>query len=159
MAVQFDGLVRPRIDPRSDRGAMQGGEVGTATHQSAKIAGQGADVISAAYGHFELALAREIMAEPSGFVEVDADGGHDDGFTAMGFEVGALAVNAFVAGGGGDLVVPADERGEGVVELLRGEGGGIAGGNRLAVRITVVGFGAPLNGGVIGFGDGVEIFK
>lgn len=60
------------------------------------------------------------MAEPLGVVKVDARGGHDYFFAAVGFEVGALALDALGTGGVGDLFLPADERGEGIGEMLFG---------------------------------------
>src|SRR5687767_10841283 len=134
--------------------------MGAAVEEAAEVAGEGADVVAAAGDDAEAALAGEVMGEPIGFVEVDAGWGELEGFAAMGFEIGAFAVDALVAGGRGDLVVPAEEGLQGGVEL-RGarRSGGFALEDGATGGVAVVGFDAPADGGFVGLGGGVEVVE
>ena len=67
----------------------------------------------------QVTLARKIMAEPASLMEINLGRRQIDGFAAMGFEIGALAIDSFGAGGRRDLIVPADEACERILELLR----------------------------------------
>src|SRR5438067_8482520 len=93
----------------------------TAFQEPPKIARQGADVVTAAHRDLQFALARQVVTEPARLMKVNARRGHDHRFTAMSFNVRALAADALVAGSRRDLVLPADEARQGVVELLRGQ--------------------------------------
>ena len=74
--MEFNASIGAGIGPGTDGGAMQCGEMGAAADEPAEIAGQGEDVISAADGDLQLTLAREVVTEPAGFVEIDLRGGH-----------------------------------------------------------------------------------
>jgi len=158
-AVDFDGSVGAGIEPRSDGITSQFGEMRAASEHSAQVAGQCADVISAANGQLQPAGERQIVSEPAGFVEIDARGRHDDGFAALCPDVGALAVDAFGAGGMRDLLVPADECLNHIFQPLGREARWIAAGSDLAVRIAVVGFDAPSNYGRISFGNVMQVIE
>jgi hypothetical protein len=158
-AVQFHESVCAGILPGTDPLAMQLAEMGAAAEEAADIARKGADVISAADDQFHPALAREIVAHPTGLVQIDARSRQIECFAAMGLDVGAFAVDSLVAGWRGNLVAPADQLRQYVFELLGSESARIACGDDAAMRIAVIGFDAPADGGVIGFGNRVQIIE
>src|SRR5580658_9569477 len=92
-------------------------------------------------------------------MKVDAGWGHDDAFAAMGFDVGTLAVYALGTGGVGNLLMPTDEGLQRGVELFRREMGCVAGRDDLALRIAVIGFDAPADGGFVDLGNVVQIVE
>jgi hypothetical protein len=71
-AVHFDTPLRSGINPRPDGRAVQGGEVRPAPKEPTEVARQGADVIAAADGEAQPAVARQVVGEPAGFVQVHA---------------------------------------------------------------------------------------
>jgi hypothetical protein len=62
---------------------MQFGKVRAAAEQFSQIAGERANVIAAAGRSSAIGFFRQIVAEPAGFVKINARRRHDHGFAAM----------------------------------------------------------------------------
>src|ERR1700733_3371422 len=71
MAVKSNNTIRARIKPGADGAAVQLAQMSAAAEQLAKIANQGADVVSAANGQLQSTFARQIVGQPMSFVQIN----------------------------------------------------------------------------------------
>src|SRR5207245_10867874 len=97
------------IAPGADRSAREAGQMRAAAEGAPELPRQRSDVVTAAHDEPQPARARQIVPGPAGLVQIHAHWGQLDLLASVRPRVRALPTDALVAGGGRDLLAPAEE--------------------------------------------------